>query len=128
MWGSASCGTHLVIRFWGRAISISTRVSQVRFIAEMEKYAGAVVEQAKDRDEGRLRTLDEFWQVRTLTAGTYPSFEMADLIVGLPEEIIEHPLICSLRSVIADMILLNNVSIMPRIMSADGRDCIQVVY
>ncbi|KAI0740999.1 terpenoid synthase [Earliella scabrosa] len=95
-------------QFWTRAISISTSVSQVRFIAEMEKYTGAVVEQAKDRDEGRLRTLDEFWPVRTLTAGNYPSFEMADLIVGLPEEIIEHPLICSLRSVIADMILLNN--------------------
>ena len=76
----------------------------------MEDFLGSLVEQARDREEGKTRSLEEYWSLRPLTGAMYPSFDLADLIVGLPEDVIEHPLIQSLRSIISDLVLLNNVS------------------
>ena len=76
----------------------------------MEGFLGSLVEQARDREAGRTRSLEEYRSLRTRTGATNPSFELADLIVGLPEDVFEHPLIQSFRSVISDLVLLNNVS------------------
>ncbi|KAI0741002.1 isoprenoid synthase domain-containing protein [Earliella scabrosa] len=96
-------------QFWSRAMSFGNSIARHRFIRHMEEYLGAVVEQAKDREEGRTRPLAEYWSMRTLTGAINPSFEFANLIVGgLPEDVIDHPLIRSLHSIISDLILLNN--------------------
>ncbi|KAI0741000.1 terpenoid synthase [Earliella scabrosa] len=95
-------------QFWSRAILFSKTIAQDRFIRHMEEFLGSLVEQARDREEGRTPSLEEYRSLRPLTGAMYPSFEVADLIVGLPEDVIEHPLMRSLRSVISDLVLLNN--------------------
>ena len=108
--GDSCTHTVALIRFWSRAILSSKTIAQDRFIRHMEEFLGALVEQAREREEERTPSLEEYRLLRPLPGAMYPSFEVADLIVGLPEDVIEHPLMRSLRSVISDLVLLNNVS------------------
>ena len=70
----------------------------------------SVVEQAKDREGDRVRTIEEYMVVRRLTIGTEPSYALAELRLSLPQEVYDHPLVKELRTDITDMIIYDNVS------------------
>ena len=69
----------------------------------------SVVEQAKDREGNRVRTIEEYMAVRRLTIGAEPSFTLAALGLSLPQDIYEHPLVKELEMDVIDMIIYDNV-------------------
>lgn len=70
----------------------------------------SVVEQAKDREGDRVRTVQEYMSVRRLTIGAEPSYALAELRLSLPQEVHDHPLVKGLRTDVTDMLIYDNVS------------------
>jgi hypothetical protein len=69
----------------------------------------AVIDEAADRAQGRIRGIADYLELRRLTIGGYPSFLCLELGLDIPDEIMEHPAISSLFSLTAETILLTNV-------------------
>ncbi|KAI0753179.1 terpenoid synthase [Daedaleopsis nitida] len=95
-------------QFWISAIRYANETPRVRFEDTWDQFTTAVVEQAKDRDEDRLRTIEEHMKIRRLTIGAEPCYALAELVLELPREVLEHPLLKSLRNAITDIIIFDN--------------------
>jgi len=76
----------------------------------MQQYVDAVVQQSKDREHNRIRTIDEYWVVRRYTSGCLPSFALIELELDFPEEVYRHPLLERLRNCAMFSIVAANVS------------------
>lgn len=70
----------------------------------------AVVQQAEDRTQNHIRTLDSYLDVRRDTIGAKPSFAILELDMDLPDEVFHHPTLESLRVQVIDMLCIGNVS------------------
>ncbi len=97
-------------RFWTHFIQNATPISRRRFINAWDHFTTAIVQQATDRDEGRLRTVEEYMVVRRFTSGADPCYAAAEMGLELPEEVFEHPLLHALRADVTDIIIFDNVS------------------
>ncbi len=69
----------------------------------------SVVQQAKDRQNRHIRSIDDYFDVRRLTAGIDPSYAMLELGYDLPDEVFHHPTVVALHRLSRDMIILDNV-------------------
>jgi hypothetical protein len=88
---------------------VASPSSAQRFIENFGKYTAAVHEQAVDRDEGRVRSIAEYLEVRRGTIGIRPSFDFILLTEDLPDEVVEHPHIQKLALAAIDLNILVNV-------------------
>ncbi|KAM5541550.1 hypothetical protein V8D89_004740 [Ganoderma adspersum] len=95
-------------QFWSRTIRHATPISRARFEWSWSLYMASVVEQARDREGQRARTIEEYTAVRRLTIGAEPCYALAELELSLPQEAYDHPLIKQLRTDITDMLTLDN--------------------
>jgi Delta6-protoilludene synthase len=97
-------------RFSMRCIEVTSVSSRNRFIAAFEEFVYAVIDEAADRANGRIRGIADYLELRRLTIGGYPSFLCLELGLDIPDEVMEHPAIKSLLSLLAETIVLTNVS------------------
>jgi len=95
-------------RFSLQAINISSTSSWNRFISAFEEYLNSVIHEAADRAEGHIRNISNYLELRRLTIGGYPSYLCLELGLDLPDDVMEHPGMKSLLSLVADTILLTN--------------------
>ncbi|KAL1940692.1 hypothetical protein VTO73DRAFT_7733 [Trametes versicolor] len=95
-------------QFWARACVNSTASGRTRFEVAWMRYVEGVVGQAEDRDAGRLRTTEEYLELRRFTIGASPSYAFAVLKVDLPLEVSELPILRELSEYITDIIILDN--------------------
>ena len=98
-------------RFWLRAINVASEPAQRRFIRAFTDYVYGVIDEASDRTSGHVRGIADYFQLRRLTVGAYPSFFSAELGLEVPDEAMEHPALQSLLSSTADSMILTNVRI-----------------
>jgi len=70
----------------------------------------SVVQEAKDRGQKYIRTIDEYLEVRRDTVAAKPSFAILETGLNLPDEVVRHPVIEKLSTLAVEMILLDNVS------------------
>lgn len=96
-------------RFWARAIQTASLPCQRHFIGNFTAYLHAVVDQALDRDQGHRRRIDDHFEHRRHTSGTFPSLALCELEIDLSDELAYHPVITELNEYIADLIGINNV-------------------
>lgn len=68
-----------------------------------------MIDEAADRAAGHVRSIADYLELRRLTIGGYPSFLCFELGLDIPDEVMEHPGIKSLLSLVAETILLTNV-------------------
>ena len=71
----------------------------------------AVVQQAEDRSQKNIRTLDSYLEVRRDTIGAKPSFAILELEMDLPDDVFNHPILEKLRVLVIDMLCIGNVRI-----------------
>ncbi|KAK4442054.1 terpenoid synthase [Podospora aff. communis PSN243] len=90
----------LARQFWSRALPVASPMSQRHFLQTMEEYANGCVQQAEDRAANRIRAIDDYWAVRRLTSGCFPTFTMIELGLDFPAEVYMHPLLVRLREII----------------------------
>ncbi|KAI0675633.1 terpenoid synthase [Trametes maxima] len=95
-------------QFWKHALESATAPAIPRFEDAWTRYAMSVVEQARDREEGRARAVDDYLALRRYTIGAEPSYVVAELKLGLPAEVTQHPLVEELRTCVTDMLIFDN--------------------
>ncbi|KAI0061988.1 terpenoid synthase [Artomyces pyxidatus] len=98
-------------QFFALAIKTASVSSQRHFLRTFEDYVMAVIEEADDRINDRIRGIDAYMSLRRQTAGGYPACFPCELKLDLPEEVIAHPAIVNLERCIADSVVLINVGI-----------------
>ena len=98
-------------RFWLRAIKVASEPAQRRFIRAFTDYVYGVIDEASDRTRGRIRGIADYLRLRKLTAGAYASLFSVELGLEIPDEVMEHPALESLRSLTADSIVITNVCV-----------------
>jgi hypothetical protein len=92
------------------AIRIATPTSQRRFIQSFGLYLDAVVQQAQDRTENHIRSIDEYFKIRRHTIGAKPSFVINAIRMSIPDEIMENEHIKTITVAAIDMIITVNPS------------------
>ncbi|GJE99460.1 terpene synthase [Phanerochaete sordida] len=95
-------------QFWLNALACSSKTFQARFVDEWQMYVDSVVEQARDRDYTRLRSVEEHLALRRFTIGSRPSFAILELGLDIPQEVFDTPVLVDLRDTITDILSLDN--------------------
>ncbi|KAJ8508570.1 hypothetical protein ONZ45_g9172 [Pleurotus djamor] len=108
--------------FWTRALGAASGSSAERFIAHFDTYTSAVLQEAIDRDEGRIRTFNEYMSLRRMTIGFHPSADFFFLGDHIPDKHIYHPAITSLEQLAIDMTILGNDIFSWNIEQSQGED------
>ena len=72
-------------------------------------YLESVVQQAYDRDNNVIRSIDTYFENRRQNIGARPSYVPMELDLNLPDHVFYHPVIEELSYYIADLIILDNV-------------------
>ena len=98
--------------YWARLIPDAAPGVQARCIENVELYLVAVHEQARHRDTGEVPTTQEYIELRRLSSGCKPLFDLLEysLDMQLPDYIIEDPLMETLKNCCNDFVAFNNVS------------------
>ena len=84
--------------------------AQKRFITSFLEYVYAVIEEASDRERGSIRGVKDYLRLTRLTAGPYPCFFPIEMDLDIPDEVMTHPSIETIRSLAAESLVLGNVS------------------
>ncbi|KAG6907098.1 hypothetical protein DXG01_010511 [Tephrocybe rancida] len=96
--------------FWQLGIKTATASSQCHMVESLTAYLDSVVQQAADRDNDTLRTIDSYLHNRRQNIGARPSFAPMELDLDLPDHVFYHPVILELSVYITDLIILGNAS------------------
>ncbi|KAJ6571005.1 terpenoid synthase [Mycena vulgaris] len=94
--------------FWKRTMLVASPSSAQRIIRTFGEYTDAVRQQAVDRDQGRIRSIPEYLELRRLTIGVRTSFDFFLLTDDVPDTVLEHPHIERLACAAIDMTILAN--------------------
>ncbi|KAI0290408.1 terpenoid synthase [Multifurca ochricompacta] len=101
-------GGEVTRQFWELGIKTASPQSQKRFIETFGSYMQAVVQQAADRTNKHIPTIEEYFEIRREDVGTKPCFAILELEMDLPDEAVNHPTIQELSVLATDMIFLVN--------------------
>ena len=91
------------------ALATSTENAGKHFIERFVQYLESLVEQAKNRVNDSVNTLEEYFRNRRLNSGTAPSCVPVELHLNLPDEAFYHPAIKEMELLAIDMICIDNV-------------------
>ncbi|KAL4256105.1 Isoprenoid synthase domain superfamily protein [Pleurotus pulmonarius] len=95
-------------QFWANAVLVASPTSQVRFVDSCQTYLDALVQQAEDRAQGRVRHIEDYFTVRRGSIGAAPSIAIGALYLNIPQETLDHPVISKLTEICIDMIIIGN--------------------
>ncbi|KAJ3914016.1 terpenoid synthase [Lentinula edodes] len=98
----------MAAEFWANTMSIATLSCQAHFLHACHEYVLSVVEQARDRSGNKVRSIQDYLEVRRLAAGVYPSLALLELDLDLSDHVISHPAMKTLTRCAVDIIALGN--------------------
>ncbi|KZS86919.1 terpenoid synthase [Sistotremastrum niveocremeum HHB9708] len=94
--------------FWARASTSSSCSAANRFVEHVQAFVDAVVIEAADRDSNHLRNMDDYLNLRRSTIGVMPCFDILQMGMDLPDDVVNHPKIVLLVDLATDMLILAN--------------------
>ncbi|KAF8964509.1 terpenoid synthase [Flammula alnicola] len=102
--------TEMARQFFERTVNIVGEDTPAieQFIADFDAYTRAVIQEADDRTEGRIRTVEDYFLLRRDTCGAKPSFSFFALGLTMPGEVFKHQLMESLVESATDLIAIVN--------------------
>ncbi|KAG1830868.1 isoprenoid synthase domain-containing protein [Suillus variegatus] len=95
-------------QFWARAIQSASLPSQRHFLKTFDEYINSVVVEALDREQGLMRSLDNYIKLRCATIGLKPTLTLLEMGMDLPDEVFHHPVIMDLANCIAEIVFIDN--------------------
>ncbi|KZV99788.1 putative terpene cyclase [Exidia glandulosa HHB12029] len=96
-------------QFWSRVVPLASHGVQRRFVKHFQKYVNSVVEEARDREAKRMRTVEEYFTLRRLTAGAHAILILLQLGMCVRNDnAFEDPTVLRLETLTIDMIILGN--------------------
>ncbi|KAF8650692.1 hypothetical protein AX16_005066 [Volvariella volvacea WC 439] len=120
-------------QFWANALQTGgiPPTSARRFVNKFGDYAQALATRAKDRDDGHVRSIQEYLSVRRLTIAVRPSLVLLEIPdvqdvskaeSRLPAEYLNDPTLEAMIFAITDMTILDNDVLSYNIEQARGDD------
>ncbi|KAF8174884.1 terpenoid synthase [Pholiota molesta] len=109
-----SHASHILVdmaqQFWKQAQQSAAPDSPCfsHFIQTSDIYFRAVTQEAYDRAERRIRSLEDYMDLRRNTSGARPTVTLIEFGLDLPESVTSHPTMASLREQAVDLIVLVN--------------------
>ncbi|KAG2136534.1 terpenoid synthase [Suillus bovinus] len=94
--------------FWAHAIKFASIASQRHFFETFDEYINAIVVEALDREQGRMRSIDDYLKLRRKTVGVKPCFLIYEMGMDLPDEVFYHPAIVDLADCISELTIIDN--------------------
>ncbi|KAF8590195.1 terpenoid synthase [Ramaria rubella] len=96
--------------YWTRLVLGAGPQVQARCAENVELYLIAVHQQANHRDTGDIPALEDYIQLRRLSSGCKPLFDLLEysLDMQLPDYIIENPLLITLKDCVNDFVAFSN--------------------
>jgi len=82
-----------------------------RFIKGFDVYMKSMIKEAEDRENKRVRTVDDYLQLRRETFAAQASISFLSFGLELPEEVLLHPVMQNLTLASMDILLIINVSL-----------------
>ncbi|TVY83697.1 Delta(6)-protoilludene synthase [Lachnellula suecica] len=101
-------GGEVARQFWSRTIQISTPTFQRRFLESWEEYLQGTAQQAEDRCSSHIRNVTSYLEIRRRTIGARPSFNILEMDMNVPDEVMGHPTIRELESLATDLTIIAN--------------------
>ncbi|KAH0584468.1 hypothetical protein H2248_010004 [Termitomyces sp. 'cryptogamus'] len=95
-------------QFWKLSMRYASEGASRRFIESIDEYTASVVQEAEDRAQSYIRSIDEYFHVRRKTVGVKPSLALFQFGLNLPDDVLEDPIIERLTNACIDMIILDN--------------------
>jgi len=81
-----------------------------RFINGFDVYMKSMIKEAEDRENERVRTVDDYLQLRRETFAAQASISFLSFGLELPEEVLLHPVMQNMTLVSMDILCIINVS------------------
>ncbi|KAH8981015.1 terpenoid synthase [Lactarius akahatsu] len=101
-------GVELARQTWELTIKTVSHQSLKRLIKASSACAQAVIQKAADLRHKRIRSVEEYFELRRDTIGARPAFALIELDMNLPQEAVHHPVIEEMSMLAVDMIILDN--------------------
>jgi len=81
-----------------------------RFIKDFDLYMKSMIQEAEDREKKRVRTVDDYLQLRRETFAAQASISFLSFGLKLPEEVLSHSVMQTMAIAAMDLICISNVS------------------
>lgn len=109
-WRSTARVGKMARDFYKRLIPTASLGAQHRFIETMDLFFQSVTQQALDRATGVIPDLESYIALRRDTSGCKPCWALIEYAgnLDIPDEVMEHPLICSLGEAANDLVTWSN--------------------
>ncbi|KAH8984445.1 terpenoid synthase [Lactarius akahatsu] len=78
-------------QFWLHAIKVASGPAQKRLLNSFGPYVYAVVEEAADRDQGRIRGIKDYLDLRVHASAAYCTLFPIEMGLDIPDEVMTHP-------------------------------------
>ncbi|KAK4187368.1 terpenoid synthase [Podospora australis] len=95
-------------QWWALGRHTATPMAERHMFETMQLYVDAVVQQSADRNQNKLRSFEDYIQLRRHSSGIYPTFVLCELDLDFPEEVYQHPLLQKMRDTACDNVLAIN--------------------
>lgn len=76
----------------------------------------AVIVEAGDRDKNVTRNIQEYISIRRGTIGAQSAFAICEFDLNLVDEVYYHPAVTELIDCVAELMLIDNVSLQPKLL------------
>lgn len=102
---------HVGIRLWVRAVSTVEPDSAClhNFVSEFDAYSAAVIREMEDHRTKSVRNVADYLALRRDTCGAAPSLVIIEFGLDLPDYVLKHPVVASLREGAIKLIAIINV-------------------
>ncbi|KAF8514328.1 terpenoid synthase [Hysterangium stoloniferum] len=95
-------------QFWARGVKTASVTAQRRLFEAFSLYTNAVTEEARDREDQNIRSIDDHLTIH-FDSGAMPGcFWTILLPLDLPDEVFLHPVIVELSRLSGEMVVLDN--------------------
>ncbi|KAI9447576.1 terpenoid synthase [Lactarius indigo] len=115
-------GGELTRQSWELAIKTASHQSLKRFMKAGSACAQAMVQKTADQRHKRIRSVEEYFDVRRDSIGGRPALALIELDINLPKEAVNHPVIEEMTILAIDMIILDNDLVSYNVEQARGDD------
>ncbi|KAI0737821.1 terpenoid synthase [Daedaleopsis nitida] len=95
-------------QFWMRAEAIATPGGLKHLRETFLEYLKAIVAEAESRDQGIVLDIRTFLAIRLDNVAVRPLCAMGELLLEIPEEIFDHPLVTQLQYCMSELIIIDN--------------------
>ncbi|KAI0064579.1 terpenoid synthase [Artomyces pyxidatus] len=95
-------------QFWANAVKRACPSAQRRFLHVFSEYMAAVVEEAHDRHNDHVRSIDAYLALRCRTGAPYTCFFPFELTADFPDEVVFHPAVAQLTKIAAESVVIMN--------------------